>query len=172
MLDNQLEILQVNAISQLNFVYGDLKAHPPRELKIVAPGDNNLEKLSNMLSMMNEQERLSFHQECQEHLRQESLSESKKMLIVNYLYALLVNSRNNQISIYKNRDLNRSAIDQFAQENVSTIEKIKMVRDKVYAHLDLDWLNHTETIEYFEIEACLSFLNELFGLSAESFKPQ
>lgn len=169
-MENQLLILQVNAISQLNFLYEDLKVHPPRELKIFAPGDNYLDKLENMLSMMNDQGRACFQLECQEHLRQEALAESKKMLITNYLYALLVNTRNNQISIYNNSSLNQSLIEQFVQDNISTIEKIKVVRDKVYAHLDLDWLNYVKTIEYEEIETCIAFLNKLFDINGEDFK--
>jgi len=36
------------------------------------------------------------------YLKHESLVEAQIMLIVNYLVALLINSQNNKISIYKN----------------------------------------------------------------------
>ncbi len=166
---DSIDILQANAINKINFVYNDLKIHPQVKMTFDVPGENMAEKFNYYLSMLTCDEKEDFRKDLREYLRYDAITESKMMLIINYLFALLANGKNNQISIYNNSRLNQANIKQFAQNNSDIINKIKTVRDKVYAHMDLDWLNYVKAIEYEEIERCINFLNDLFGLNSEDF---
>lgn len=127
---------QITAFSKIKFVYQDL--------------------INNPLTMD-----LAF--DIEQFLKFDALTESKKMLIVNYLYALLVKTKNNKISIQNSPGLDQKTISEFVKTQWEILEKIKIVRDKIYAHIDLDWASVAKNISNEEIECCISFLDKIFG---------
>ncbi len=160
--------LQVAALSRINFVFYDLKKNPPVNFVPDAPGDSIEEKLNNFLSTLSPRERNEFNKEMFHYLGRESLTESKFMLIINYLYALLFRDpRHNQISIYENFQDRIEEIEAFKRANRNTLNKIKTARNKFYAHIDLNWMQHAEGIQFEEIETCIQFLNGLFNYKFE-----
>ena len=164
-------VLQLSALSRINFVYYDLKKNPPINFVPDAPGDTIEEKMNNFLSAMSPQKRNEFNKEMFQYLGKESLTESKFMLIINYLYALLFRDpRHNQISIYENFQDRIEEIEAFKRANQNTLNKIKTVRDKVYAHIDLNWMQYVRNIQFEEIENCIQFLNGLFNYKFETIE--
>lgn len=88
------------------------------------------------------------------------------MLIINYLHALLVKSRSNESSIYKNEELyekNKDYIDKFIEDNKDIINKIKELRDKYFAHIDEEINDLFKSISNDELKLCINFLNKLFN---------
>ena len=96
------------------------------------------------------------------YLNRESTVEARTMLIINYLSALLIEGRNNQISIHKNFENKMQEIRNFETENKDTLHNLKAARDKLYAHIDLDWQKYAKSITFDEFECCIKFLNDLF----------
>ncbi|MDE6200823.1 MAG: hypothetical protein K2M47_02930 [Clostridiales bacterium] len=133
---NELLQEQVTAFSKIKFVYQDLIDNPPTVAELI---------------------------DIEQFLKYDALTESKKMLIVNYLYALLAHTKNNKISVHNNPYLNQTLISEFMQTHGDIVEKIKIVRDKVYAHIDLNWMSVAKNISNDEIQCCIDFLNNIFG---------
>ena len=79
------------------------------------------------------------------------------MLIINYLSALLIEGRNNQISIHKNFENKISKIRKFETEKQVTLYNLKSARDKLYAHIDLDWQKYANSITFDEF---IDYLDE------------
>ena len=127
---------QVAAFSKIKFVYQDL-----------------IDNLPTMIQMV----------DIEQLLKYDALTESKKMLIINYLYVLLAHTKNNKISVHNNPDLNQTLISEFMQTHGDIVEKIKIVRDKFYAHIDLNWMDVAKNISNEEIECCINFLDKVFG---------
>lgn len=88
--------------------------------------------------------------------------ESYKMFIVNYLWAMLGEGRNNQISIFNSDEdiIIKEKINIFKQENKHFLDNLKVCRDKVYAHVDKDYHNKINSIFDEEIEKIIQFLND------------
>lgn len=107
-------------------------------------------------------EQVVFKETLYKYLNRESTVEARTMLIINYLSALLIEGRNNQISIHKNFENKISEIRKFEAENQVTLYNLKSARDKLYAHIDLDWQKYANSITFDEFEICIKFLNDLF----------
>lgn len=170
-IDNQenMKVLQMSALSRINFVYENLKNNPPMQmiLPIDTKDSNQIKEylyLSKYLLPYEEQKKIFLY------LQNESLTESKVMLIINYLYALLIKGNNNKISIHKNFCNKVEEIKNFEENNKDILDKIKIVRDKFYSHIDLDFPQYLEKISFKEIEICVDFLNKLFNYNFEKLK--
>lgn len=97
------------------------------------------------------------------------LAESYRMLIVNYLLALLGNKKNDKLSIPNNaRENELEMVDSFCNEYKTELNQLNKVRDKFYTYYECS----TENKILFEIfiEACLSFLKKYFD-NSEDLKP-
>ena len=102
------------------------------------------------------------------YLLEESLTESKIILIINFLYALLFkDAKHNKISIYENYQDRLADIQKFRKDNKTILENIKTARDKTCAHIDLHWEKELKSISFNEIEVCIKFLNDLLGFKFE-----
>lgn len=87
--------------------------------------------------------------------------ESYRMFIINYLWAMLGEGRNNQISIFNSEEdsIIQDKINIFKQENKYLLNNLKVCRDKVYAHVDKDYPNKIYPISDKEIKKIILFLN-------------
>lgn len=108
-------------------------------------------------------EKVSFKETLYKYLDRESTTEARTMLIINYLSVLLIEGRNNKISIHKNFGNKMQEIRNFETENEDTLHNLKSARDKFYAHIDLDWQKYAKSITFDEFERCIKFLNDLFN---------
>lgn len=95
-----------------------------------------------------------FHKEIGDHRALATVGDA--------LSALLIEGRNNQISIHKNFENKMQEIRNFETENKDTLHNLKAARDKLYAHIDLDWQKYAKSITFDEFECCIKFLNDLF----------
>ena len=82
--------------------------------------------------------------------------ESYKMLIVNYIVALLGNRKNDKCSFNLNYP---SEIADFRKNNADNIENLEVIRDKVYSHFDLDYVEKSKLMSYEFIEQCIEFIS-------------
>ena len=158
-----LIVLQTSALSRINFAYYELKKNPPLKLVLDSVGNTDEEKFINYVSSLTSIELENFKKDMFNYLKNETTTQSRMMLITNYLYALLVKGRNNKISIHNNFENRKEEIEKFLEENKDTIDKLKTIRDKVYSHIDLDWLDYVKNISFEEIETCINFLNSIIG---------
>lgn len=85
--------------------------------------------------------------------------ESYRMLIVNYLNALIGRGKNDKISIFSEKD--NPEILNFYKENETNIQELKSMRDKLYAHCDLDFNVVLKAITPEFIEKCLTLLKQV-----------
>ncbi len=157
-----LEGLQKSVLSRIVIVYNDLKEHPQKTIVLNCPGETPEEQLKNYVSTLTDEEKKQFNKEMLNHLKEETLTECKLMLIINYLDALLIEERTNKISIHHNYQHKQNEIEKFKSDNKQTLTKIKKARNKVYSHRDPDWLKEVQKIGYHEIEKCIVFLKNLF----------
>lgn len=93
------------------------------------------------------------------YLRYSTSVESRIMLIINYLVALLGKGSSNKISIHHNFQDKKDSINSFEKENKDIIKKLKSARNTVYAHMDSRQSDSKECITFEEFERCISFLN-------------
>ena len=170
MAKDDLEELQLYILGRINFVYADLKAHPQIKMTFKGGSGSDVEKLDKYVESLTSIEKSKFLNKFREYLKYDAITECKMMFIINNLFALLIKSRNNQISIYENDKIDKDMLTSFAQENADTLTKIKNIRDKISAHIDLDWVNYNKTIELEEIGRCINFLNGLLGIDAEDYR--
>ena len=70
------------------------------------------------------------------YLRYSTSVESRIMLMINYLVALLGKGSSNKISIHHNFQDKKDSINSFERENKDIIKKLKAARNTVYAHMD------------------------------------
>lgn len=85
--------------------------------------------------------------------------ESYRMLIVNYLTALIGRRKNDKNSIYSEKE--NPKIDNFYEENNAEIKNLEDTRDKLYAHCDLDFNEVLKAISREFIEKCLTLLKQV-----------
>lgn len=163
MESDSIKVLQISILSKINFAYYDLRQNPSLKLVLDSNGNNEEEKFRNYVSSLNNDELLEFRKTMFKYLKNETIAQSRMMLIINYLYALLVDGNNNKISIYKNFQDKLEDIKNFENRNKEITDKIKTVRDKVFSHIDANWLECVKNISFEEIETCINFLNNLFN---------
>ena len=95
-------------------------------------------------------------------LEMDTKGESYRMLIVNYLVALIGNRKNDKVSIWHNSvGEKKEQIEKFHIDNADGIKNLYNTRDKIYAHFDTDYDSVLKNIEYDFIKACIDFLNEV-----------
>ena len=162
MLDERIKTLQISALSRINFCFKELKNTPPLMWENNVLEKDSIEISSQNYMNLSSDEKVSFKETLYKYLDRESTTEARTMLIINYLSALLIEGRNNQISIHKKFGNKMQEIRNFETENEDTLHNLKSARDKFYAHIDLDWQKYAKSITFDEFERCIKFLNDLF----------
>lgn len=162
MVDERIKTLQISALSRINFCFKELKNNPPLKWINDVVDEGSLELSIQNYKNLTRAEQASFKKTLYEFLDRQSTTEARIMLIINYLSALLIEGRNNQISIHKNFENKMQEIRNFETENKDTLHNLKSARDKLYAHIDLDWQKYAKSITFDEFECCTKFLNDLF----------
>lgn len=162
MVDERIKILQISALSRINFCFKELKSNPPMKWENYVLAEDSIEISIQNYKNLSRGEQVVFKETLYKYLNRESTVEARTMLIINYLSALLIEGRNNQISIHKNFENKISEIRKFEAENQVTLYNLKSARDKLYAHIDLDWQKYAKSISFDEFECCIKFLNDLF----------
>ena len=166
MEENKIRELQISALSRINFCFYELKKNPPLEWINNVIDKESVANTRENYSKMNKLQQAMFSKELFNYLDRESTTEARTMLVINYLSALLIEGRNNNISIHKNFD--NEKINKFTEENRDLINRLKSARDKLYAHIDLDWIHFAKGITFDEIQKCIDFLNNLFNYPFDS----
>ena len=161
-VDERIKTLQISALSRINFCFKELKNSPPLKWINDVVDEGSLELSIQNYKNLTRAEQASFKKTLYEFLDRQSTTEARIMLIINYLSALLIEGRNNQISIHKNFENKMQEIRNFETENKDTLHNLKAARDKLYAHIDLDWQKYAKSITFDEFECCIKFLNDLF----------
>ena len=78
-----------------------------------------------------------------EHLRNDAMAESYRMLIFNYLVAITGKGRFDTNSIYYYRPVTKKDdVDIFYAKHGKLLERLKEIRNKIYAHFDNDYLKN------------------------------
>ncbi len=162
MLKVEMKKMQISALSRINFCFKELKENPPRQWINDVIDANSLEKTKQNYMKLTSQQQNAFKKNLHSYLGKESTTEARIMLIINYLSALLIKGRNNQISIHRNSTDKMQEIEKFEAKNKDLLNRLSTARDKLYAHIDLDWQTYTRAITFDEFEICINFLNELF----------
>ena len=162
MVDERIKTLQISALSRINFCFKELKSNPPMKWENNVLDEDSIEISIQNYKNLSRGEQVVFKETLYKYLNHESTVEARTMLIINYLSALLIEGRNNQISIHKNFENKISEIRKFEAENQVTLYNLKSARDKLYAHIDLDWQKYAKSITFDEFEICIKFLNDLF----------
>lgn len=158
---SSLIVLQTSALSRINFAYYELMKNPPLNLVLDSVGNTDEEKIINYVSSLTSIELDNFNKDMFNYFKNETTTQSRMMLITNYLYALLVKSKNNKISIHNNFESRKEEIEKFLEVNKETIDKLTTIRNKIYSHIDLDWLKVAKNISFEEIRICIAFLNSM-----------
>lgn len=106
-------------------------------------------------------------QNSQDFLKNDAIEEAYRMLIVNYLIALLGNKKNDKCSIRKiSNDIEKNRFDKFIAENQNDYDNLYRVRDTVYAHFDFQHKDLND-ISYKFIAKCIIYLQEYFDRQPE-----
>lgn len=158
----EIKEAQISALIKINFCFNKLKQNPPLKWINEVVDNDSLENTKRNFANLTSQQQTAFRNDWYWYLDRESTSEARMMLIINYLSALLKKGKNNKISIYKNFADKKQQIEKFEEENRDLLNRINMVRDKLYAHIDLNWQIYVKSITFDEFEICIGFLNELF----------
>lgn len=143
----------------LQYSIYDMANRAFNKLKMINDDDNMLMIETHVLSF----EERDFYMDM--HVK----AESYRMLIVNYLLALLGNKKNDKLSIPNNaRENEKEMVENFCNEYKTELNQLYKVRDKFYTYYECS----TENKILFEIfiEACLSFLKCYFD-NSEDLKP-
>ena len=106
-----------------------------------------------------------------EHLRNDAMAESYRMLIVNYLVAITGRGKYDTNTIFYNRPAKKDKeVDAFYANHGKLLKKLKDIRNKVYAHFDNDYLKNASKanakIEFDEIKPCIEDLMSIVGYNA------
>ncbi len=117
MVDERIKTLQISALSRINFCFKELKNSPPLKWINDVVDEGSLELSIQNYKNLTRAEQASFKKTLYEFLDRESTTEARTMLIINYLSALLIEGRNNQISIHKNFGNKMQEIRNFETEN-------------------------------------------------------
>lgn len=98
-------------------------------------------------------------EDVKKHLVADVKSESLKMLIVNYSMALLGRGRNDKVSVFNNQlKIEDEQSRLFCCKYIKELDELKIIRNKIYAHHDLDWHNHCKGITNEFISQCIQFV--------------
>lgn len=162
MLKVDMKGMQLSTLSRINFCFQKLKDNPPIQWTNNVIDTNSLEKTIQNFANLTSQQQRTFQKKLYWYLDKESTTEARIMLIINYLSALLIKGKNNKISIHRNFTDKIQEIEKFEMDNKDLLHHLNVARDKLYAHIDLDWQTCTKDITFDEFETCINFLNELF----------
>lgn len=167
MSNDEMKAAQISALSRINFCFRKLKDEPPLQWINNVININSIEKTRQNYMELTLQQKIGFKEELYLYLDKESTTEARVMLIINYLSALLIRGRNNHISIHRNFTDKMQKIEKFEDEKKELLDRLKTARDKLYAHIDLDWQTYARGITFDEFEICIKFLNDLFDYKYE-----
>lgn len=94
--------------------------------------------------------------------------ESYKMLIVNYLTALFGRRKNDKISLFNHPIKGQEqVIEEFFKTNADELDGVFSARDKVYSHIDVDFIKACKNISFDFIEKCIDFLRKVLDIKQE-----
>ena len=162
MLKDEIKILQTSALSRVTFCFKALKKNPPLEWEDNVLDVDSIENTIQNFRNLAPQKQDEFKEDLYQYLDGESTKEAQIMLIINYLSALLIKGKNNQISIHKKFTDRIQEIEEFEKTNKDLLNRLKIARDKFYAHIDLDWQSYAKSITFDEFEICINYLNQFF----------
>ena len=92
-------------------------------------------------------------------------TECHKMFMFNYLIVLLGYKKNDKISIINHPIHGKETIGRdFIKENKKLIDNLYVIRDKVYSHFDIDFLDYAQVVTFNDIEKCINFLKKYLEL--------
>lgn len=88
--------------------------------------------------------------------------DSLRMLIANYLVALLGQGKFDKMSIYNNKEIyNTPIIESFYKDNETGLQNLVETRNKVFAHFDNQAYDELPIVYFDFIEKCLLFLESI-----------
>ena len=97
--------------------------------------------------------------EQENYLKYETKCECYRMLVFNYLVALIGYKKNDKCSIYHHPPKGKEQlVKDFVDNNKDVIDKIYISRDKVYSHFDEDFAKEIKRIEYDEVKKIIDFI--------------
>lgn len=88
MLKVEMKVMQISALSRINFYFQKLKNNPPLQWTNNVIDTNSLEKTRQNFANLTSQQQSTFKKELYWYLYKESTTEARIMLIINYLSAL------------------------------------------------------------------------------------
>lgn len=96
-------------------------------------------------------------------LAYDTIAESYRMLVANYLIALIGYKKNDTSSLYHHPVQGKEEkIYKFVEENRLLVDKIYKIRNKVYAHYDVKFkASSDDLIQYEELEKIINFIAEV-----------
>lgn len=160
MVKSNIRELQMSALSKINFCFYELKKFPPLQWENDIINNESLEKTKEKYKKLNFTQQSSFSKTLFTYLDRESTTEARIMLIINYLFALLIKHKHNGISVHQN--FNSKQIEEFSKSNSDLLARLTNARNKLYSHIDLNYLDYAKGITFDEFQKCIDFLNELF----------
>ena len=106
-----------------------------------------------------------------EHLKRDTMSESYRMLIINYLVAITGKGKHDTNSIFYNRpDAKKNKVDNFYTKHDKLLDRLRVIRNKIYAHFDNDYIENASkagaSIQFEEIKPCIEDLMSIVGYNA------
>lgn len=167
MIQAPLKDQQISALGKINFCYNTLKQYPPFGWKHDAIDENSIENTKANLAKLTPDQHQQFLFERDFYFCFNSITHALMMLLVNYLFALLIDIKNNKISIHKNHATEE--ITPFIENNKDLLHRLRLARNKLFAHIDLDWQTTTKNISLDEFKICIDFLNSLLGFGGYDF---
>lgn len=138
-----------------------MKKQPPLERINAIDKSDSLLDAPKIFKGLDQKDKYYYLNETVIYSYYSTLVESKVMLIINYLAALLLKGRNNKVSIHHNHQNDMELIEVFEEENKETLTKLKKARNTVYSHMDPKQASSGENITFVELEKCINFLNDL-----------
>jgi len=170
MSESTIKEMQTSALCRINFCFKKLKETPPLLWKNDVIDNESIEISRKNYRNLSPDKQAAFNKIWYQYMDRESTTEARVMLIVNYLSALLIKGKNNQISIHRNFADKMPEIQEFETNNKELLLRLQAARDKLYAHIDLDWKKYAKEITFDEFQICIDFLNKLLGIRSSLFK--
>lgn len=158
MIKATLQKMQKSVLSRIYYCFCTFKQNPIQKWENNLVDENDSNKSISNIQKLSSEEQAAFNKTLYLYVSKQAVTQALLMLVINYLTALLIKGRNNQISIHHNKSIDPECIEKFESEHIDLLKRIKDFRDKYYAHVDLNWQDILKYVSFDELETCINFL--------------
>ena len=152
-LEEEIDMIRGSLLAKLTMAYNFLVDNAPNTFRI----ENSPIQLISAEELLDN----NFKEEC------------LRMMLINYSVVLIGTGKNDKVSLYNDPILSKvPKVQEFYEKHKDQIKYLKMLRDKIYSHVDPDLQDLLISMPLDFIKELILFVTEAIGIEKPKIRPK